>query len=116
MSGATDVPALAAILTAALLLIGAALTFIGSLGLVRLKSFYARVHAPTLGTTLGTGCVALASAIYFSAVQTRPVMHELLIAAFVTVTTPVSLMILARAAQLRDRAEGSEATPTRDPA
>ena len=86
-----------------LLLLGAAITLIGSLGLLRLRSFYERVHAPTLGTTLGTGCIVIASMIYFSVLQTRPVLHEILIVVFVTVTTPVTLMILVRAALFRDR-------------
>jgi multicomponent K+:H+ antiporter subunit G len=102
MTGAADIPAWAALLTATLVLIGAALTFVGSLGLVRLKSFYARVHAPTLGTTLGTGCIALASMVYVSALQTRPVLHEILIVLFVAVTTPITLMILVPAALFRD--------------
>jgi multicomponent K+:H+ antiporter subunit G len=57
-------------------------------------AFYEGVHAPTLGT----GCIVLSSMIYFSVLQTRPVLHELLIAALVTVTTPVTLMILVCAA------------------
>jgi multicomponent K+:H+ antiporter subunit G len=108
MSGAAELPGWAAVLTAVLLFLGAAVTLIGSLGLVRLKSFYARIHAPTLGTTLGTGCIAIASMVYFSALQTRPVLHELLIVVFVTVTTPVTLMVLVRAAVLRDRFERKE--------
>lgn len=108
MNGAEELPAWAAIVTAALILLGAAITLIGSLGLLRLKSFYDRVHAPTLGTTLGTGCILLASMLYFSVLQTRPVLHEILIAVFVTVTTPVTLMILVRAALLRDRWENAQ--------
>jgi multicomponent K+:H+ antiporter subunit G len=41
--------------------------------------------------------------------ETRAVVHELLIVVFVLVTTPVTLMILVRAAQLRERFEGGEA-------
>ena len=81
---------------------------------MRLKSFYERVHAPTLGTTLGTGCIVFASMIYFSALQTRPVLHEILIAVFVTVTTPVTLMILVRAALFRDRLESARGVPRPD--
>ncbi|MGH8696530.1 MAG: monovalent cation/H(+) antiporter subunit G, partial [Burkholderiales bacterium] len=55
MSHAAGLPALTAALTALLVLAGAALALIGSLGLLRLKTFYDRVHAPTMGTTLGTG-------------------------------------------------------------
>lgn len=108
MSPAPELPPLAAIVTAALLFLGAAITLIGSLGLLRFKSFYERVHAPTLGTTLGAGCIVLASMIYFSVLQTRPVLHEILIAVFVTLTTPVTLMILVRAAMLRDRWENAQ--------
>jgi multicomponent K+:H+ antiporter subunit G len=88
-----------------LLLVGAGLTFIGSLGLLRLRTFYERVHAPTLGTTLGITCVAAASILTFTVLENRPVLHELLIIVFVTLTTPVTLMILVRAAVFRDRFE-----------
>ena len=100
-----EVSALAAAVTAVLLVVGAAIALIGSFGLLRLGTFYERVHAPTLGTTLGTACVAVASMVYFSALGSRPVLHEVLILLFVTVTTPVTLMILVRAAQLRDTYE-----------
>jgi multicomponent K+:H+ antiporter subunit G len=105
MNAAGEISALPAVLTAVFLVAGAAITLIGSLGLLRLRRFYERVHAPTLGTTLGTACVAIASMIYFSALGTRFVLHELLIVIFVTVTTPISLMILVNAALLRDEAE-----------
>jgi multicomponent K+:H+ antiporter subunit G len=108
MSPAVELPAWAALVTAALLFMGAAITLIGALGLLRLKTFYERVHAPTLGTTLGVGCIVLASMIYFSVLETRPVLHEILIAIFVTITTPVTLMILVRAAMLRDRSENAQ--------
>ncbi|WP_336490202.1 monovalent cation/H(+) antiporter subunit G [Methylobacterium nigriterrae] len=114
MSGAAELPAWAALLTATLVLIGAAVTLIGSIGLLRLGSFYERAHAPTLGTTLGTGCIVVASMVYFSVLQTRPVMHELLIAIFVAVTTPVTLMLLVRAALYRDRSEDAGGIPGPD--
>jgi multicomponent K+:H+ antiporter subunit G len=100
-----DIPAWAEIVTAALVLLGATITLIGAFGLVRMKTFYARVHPPTLGTTLGTGCIAMASIVYFSVLQTRPVLHEVLLVLFVLVTTPVTLMLLVRAALFRDEAK-----------
>ena len=106
MNEAAQIPAWAEIVTAALLLVGAAITLIGALGLVRLKTFYARVHAPTLGTTAGIGCIAIGSMVYFSASQTRPVLHEILLVLFVLVTTPITLTLLVRAAVFRDEAEG----------
>jgi len=105
MSEAVEIPAFAAILIAALLVGGAAITLIGALGLIRLRTFYERVHAPTLGTTLGTACVAMASIVYFSTLGARPVLHEVLIVIFVTVTTPITLLILVRAALFRDQSE-----------
>jgi len=107
MNEALEVPPLATILTATLLIAGAAVTLIGSFGLLRLRGFYQRVHAPTLGTTLGTIFITTASMIYFSALGTRPVLHELLVIAFVITTTPITLMVLVRAARFRDAA-GSE--------
>ena len=47
----------------------------------------------------------------FSVLEARPVVHEILIAIFVTLTTPVTLMLLARAALHRDRTEGSRDVP-----
>lgn len=108
MNPAGEIPALPAILTVVLLVSGAVVTLIGSFGLLRLPSFYERVHAPTLGTTLGTACIVSASIIYFSALGNRLVLHELLIIVLVTVTTPISLMVLVRAARLRDGAEDDE--------
>ena len=113
MNGAAEIQAWAEIVTAALVLIGASITFIGSLGLVRLKSFYARVHPPTLGTTLGTACIAMASMVYFSAAQTRPVIHEILLVVFILITTPVTLTLLVRAALVRDHV-GNETPPPRE--
>ena len=114
MNAAGEISALPAILTAVLLVSGASITLIGSLGLLRLRRFYERVHAPTLGTTLGTASIAMASMIYFSALGTPPVLHELLIIIFVTVTTPISLMVLVNAALLRDESEKKETSPRKE--
>jgi multicomponent K+:H+ antiporter subunit G len=111
MNAAGTLPAWAALMTALLALVGAAVTLIGSLGLLRLGNFYARVHAPTLGTTLGAGSILAGSALCFSVLEARPVVHEILIAVFVTLTTPVTLMLVVRAALYRDRTEGSPNIP-----
>ena len=103
MTHAADLPAWAALPTALLLLLGAGLTLTGSLGLLWLGSFYERVHAPTLGTTLGIGCVLIASMLVSSAVAGRPVIHELLITVFIVMTTPVSATTLMIAAITRTR-------------
>ena len=93
---------------ALLVFAGALLAFIGSLGLVRLKTFYERVHPPTMGTTLGTALVLIGSMLYFSALESRPVLHEILIGIFMTVSTPVTYMLLVRAALHRDGSGSGE--------
>ncbi|HZN85685.1 MAG TPA: monovalent cation/H(+) antiporter subunit G [Burkholderiales bacterium] len=92
---------------AVLVLAGALLAFLGSLGLLRMKTFFERVHPPTMGTTLGTALVLAGSMLYFSALESRPVLHEILIAVFMTVTTPVTYLLLGRAA-LRRSEEGED--------
>jgi multicomponent K+:H+ antiporter subunit G len=111
MTHVEALPIWAALATALLVLIGAALTLIGAIGTLRFGSFFERVHAPTLGTSWGTGAIALASMIFSSALGSRPIVHEVLIGVFITVTTPVTLMLLARAALYRERAEGSTRVP-----
>jgi len=106
-----DVPIWAAIPAAAFLLLGAGLTLLGTIGLVRLRTFYDRIHAPTLATSWGAGGMVMASMIIFTAASARPVFHEILIGIFVTVTTPVTLMMLGRATLYRDRMQRSPELP-----
>ena len=115
MNHLDNLPSWAAIVVAVLVLSGALFAFIGSFGLLRLRNFYQRVHAPTLGTTLGTFLVLAASITCFSVLQARPIVHELLIGVFLTVTTPITLMLLVRAALYRDREEGSGDVPQAGP-
>ncbi|HEU4987843.1 MAG TPA: monovalent cation/H(+) antiporter subunit G [Rhizobiaceae bacterium] len=112
MSHASELPVWAALLVSAFLLLGAGLTLLGTLGLVRFRTFYERVHAPTLGSSWGAAGIVIASMIFFTMVQSRPVVHEILIGIFVTITTPITLMLLARAALYRDRSEGRTASET----
>jgi multicomponent K+:H+ antiporter subunit G len=97
MSNAS-LPLWAALPAALLAICGGAFALIGSIGLLRMKTFYARMHPPTMGTTLGVGCVLIASMLVFSATLQRPVIHEVLIILFVVITSPISAMTLMRAA------------------
>ena len=98
----------------ACLVAGALLVLTGAIGLVRLKSFYQRVHAPTLGTTLGMFLILVSSIVFFSVTHGRFVLHEVLIAVFLTLTTPISLMLVVRAALYRDRQAGDASVPPMD--
>ena len=81
---------------ALLALAGALFAFVGSLGLVRLGTFFERVHPPTMGTTLGTALVLAGSMLYFGALR------EILIGGLMLVNTPVTYTLLGRAALRRD--------------
>jgi len=102
---APELPLWATVIVAGFVVYGAALTLLGTIGLVRLKTFYARVHPPTLGLTMGNVSILIASITCFSVLQSRPVVHEVLLLFFVTLTTPVTMMLLARAALFRDRSK-----------
>jgi multicomponent K+:H+ antiporter subunit G len=101
MTDAIELPMWAALLVSFLVLAGAALTLTGCIGLLRLPTFFQRIHAPTLGTTLGTGAILVASMLFFAVAESGPVLHAILIAVFLTVTTPVSFIVLAKATRRR---------------
>ena len=84
-----------------LVLLGAAFTLIGAIGLVRFPDFFTRLHGPTKATTLGVGSLVLASSIWLSGDGTT--VREVLIAAFLFATAPVSAHLLAKAALHRRR-------------
>lgn len=111
MNGLDSVPLWLAVLISGFAILGATLTLIGAYGFLRLRSFYDRLHAPTLATSWGTGGVVVASALLASFLQNRPILHELIVGFAVLITVPVTLMLLARASLHRDRAERSAQLP-----
>ena len=98
-----ELPLWASVPASLLLIAGGLLTLIGSVGLLRLRTFYERIHPPTMGTTLGTGCVLIASMLVSSALLHRPVVHELLITLFIVLTAPITATLLMRVAVYRGR-------------
>jgi len=107
-------PAWIALPAALLLILGGSITLIGSFGLLRLRDFHARMHPPTMGMGLGAGCVLLCSMLVSSAVLDRPVIHELAIALFIILTTPVSAVTLMRASISRTRRAKPDTTNDND--
>jgi multicomponent K+:H+ antiporter subunit G len=96
-----SVPLWAEIVISALALAGASFTLIGSFGLVKLSDFAKRLHGPTKATTLGVGCILIASMLWFGLTGV-PSLHELLITAFLFFTAPVSAHLLIKAAMRLD--------------
>ena len=111
MSGQADVAQLAlnwwvALPVALMLVLGGLISVIGAFGLLRLKQFYQRIHGPAITVTLGAGCILIASMLYFSALRSRLVVHELLITAFVLMSAPVVAMLIMRMSVYRDLRAG----------
>ncbi len=98
-----ELPGWAMLIASVLLILGGILTVLGSLGLLRLKQFYQRMHGPSMGSTLGIGCVLIASMLIASLRGGRPVVHEVLITLFVITTAPITAMLLMRAAVQRPK-------------
>jgi multicomponent K+:H+ antiporter subunit G len=107
----TDMPLWAELVVSALLLAGSLLSFVGAIGVLKLKTFFLRMHGPSLGITLGTWCVALASIVYFSAAESRLMIHGILIPLFLALTVPVTTILLTRAALFRHRRAGGDVPP-----
>jgi multicomponent K+:H+ antiporter subunit G len=82
---------------AALLVVGVLFALVGSWGLAKFEDFFKRLHGPSKATTLGVGCVLVASMLWF-ALQGRASGHELLITLFLFLTAPVSAHLLVKAA------------------
>jgi multicomponent K+:H+ antiporter subunit G len=101
-----DLPLWASLPAALLLVVGGTLTLIGSIGLIKLPDFFSRMHGPSMGNTLGTGSVLLASMLIGSTLAGRPVVHELLITLFIVMSSPVTSMMLMQAARYRDKVKG----------
>lgn len=87
---------LAEIVIAGLILLGALLTLVAALGLLRLPDLYTRMHAASKAGTAGSGLLLLAVAIQSgdSEVWTKC----LLAIVFIFLTAPVSAHLLAKAA------------------
>ncbi|MET4684280.1 monovalent cation/H(+) antiporter subunit G [Brevundimonas faecalis] len=111
MNTPSELPIWAAWIVVALAISGSLLALTGSVGLIVFKRFYERVHAPTLGATLGMALIVIGSTMFWSFVEGRLALKDLLIGVFLTVTTPVTLVLLARAAVYRDRVEGDDHIP-----
>lgn len=95
-------------LLSALVLIGAAFTLIGAIGLSRLPDIFTRLHGPTKATTLGVGSIVIASLIHSTAMNGALSLHELGISLFLFITAPVSAHMIGKAALRRNGSDVSK--------
>ena len=80
-------------------------------GVLRLKDFFQRMHPPALGFTAASWSAALASAIYFSIVQEGLALRSWIIVVVLSITVPITTVLLARAAMFRRRQQADPAMP-----
>lgn len=105
-------PLWAQVAIAVLVLAGSLIALLGSLGLMRLKSYFERVHAPSIIATLGCWLIMWALVIFFSVSGHGFAAHPLLIAVFIAVTVPITTIFLMRAALFRARRAGRNVPPS----
>jgi multicomponent K+:H+ antiporter subunit G len=100
------------VLVGLFVVIGSSLAFIGALGLVRLRSFFRRTHAPSLGATLGTWSIVVSMILYFSFSLGEIVTFPVLISAFLAISNPITSIFLMRTALFRKRQMGAKVPPS----
>jgi multicomponent K+:H+ antiporter subunit G len=100
------------VLISALVLVGALLALIGSVNVLRLPTFFQRLHAPALGATGGCACIVLATIAYFSFKEGTFIPQAIAVVLFMALTTPMVAIFLMRAALFRERQSGSANLPT----
>ena len=99
------------LVVAALLLASGGVVLAAALGLWRLPDFFLRMHAPALASTLGAWLVTFASIVYFSVREGGASLHVWLVIIVLSITAPVTTIVLARAALFRRRQAGDPLPP-----
>lgn len=106
-----DISLVVAVAVTVFLVLGSGLTLIGTIGLVRLSSFYKRLHMLSLSTSWGAGSILIASFLYSIFVDHHFVFHEILLMIFLLVTIPVASMLVSQAAAYRHHSENTSEKP-----
>jgi multicomponent K+:H+ antiporter subunit G len=102
-------------LIAFFIVLGALFALVGSYGLAKLGDFMKRLHGPTKASTLGVGCVLLASIAFWTWTNKSFSAHELLITLFVFMTAPISAHLLVKAAMKIHAGKNAALTPPPQP-
>lgn len=105
------IPLWAQAVVGVLVVAGAFIALLGAMGLVRLQSYFERVHSPSIIATLGCWFIMHATILFFSMLEQRLTLHGLLIAMFISVTVPITTIFLMRAALFRARRNGQNVPP-----
>jgi multicomponent K+:H+ antiporter subunit G len=104
-------PPVSELLVSVMLLCSGVIVLIAAIGLHRLPDFFARMHAPALASTLGVWIVAAASIVHFSDRAGDLRMHVWLIVVVLSISAPITTVVLGRAALFRRRRSGDALPP-----
>ena len=96
------------VVVSVLLVASGVLSVIAAVGIVRMPTFFRRLHPPALANTLGAWCVALASIVYFTALDGRLSLQAWLVNILLAITAPITTVLLSRAGLFRKRQDGDE--------
>ncbi|MBL8275562.1 cation:proton antiporter [Roseateles puraquae] len=99
------------LLVAALLLASGGFVLTAALGLWRLPDFFLRMHAPALASTLAAWLAAAACIVHFSAGEAGLSLQAWAVVILLSITAPVTTLMLARAALFRRRRAGDPLPP-----
>lgn len=113
MNAELPVPFWVEAVVAVLLVMSGVFVLISAIGFLRLRDFFLRMHPPALAYTFGSWCVTLAGILYFSMLRSSVQLHPWLIIILLSITVPVTTLLLARAALFRRRLAGTPDTPPR---
>ena len=94
------------LISAALLLIGFAFMVVSAVGVVRLPDFFSRLHASSIGETLGIVLVGLGLILYNGAEFSSAKILLIVIALFFV--NPVGTHLIGKAAVRAEQADGKE--------
>ena len=99
------------IVVALLLVLSGIFTLAAAVGIVRFQSFFQRMHPPALAFSFSSWCVTLATILYFSARREQLALHAWLIIILLSITVPVTTILLSRTELFRRR---THSTPSPD--
>ncbi|BAB05032.1 Na+/H+ antiporter [Halalkalibacterium halodurans C-125] len=86
------------IIVSLFILLGAFLSFLASVGIIRFPDVYGRIHAATKSATLGVISIMVATFLYFLLIEGLFVGKILFTILFVFLTAPVAGLMISRSA------------------
>ncbi|MDO4769718.1 MAG: Na+/H+ antiporter subunit G [Brachymonas sp.] len=104
-------PLWAQALVGILLIASGLFALLAGYGLMRLPDYFQRMHPPSLITTGAAWCTSLAAIVYFSALHSRFSLKTWLVVILLSITVPITTLMLARAALFRRRQSKDPSMP-----